>query len=146
MPGKLSAMLAPFSIIFAFALAPCVAVEPDNEAEVRAEFSVARAGDLLIVPVTIGGKSYPFLVQTGATFTTFGKPLEDHVREEVRDDPLWGFDSDVPTRYVPTRPFSDTFPCTSITACGCMISMIPSAFSSSVMTEYCGWMHLSISS
>ncbi len=43
--------------------------------DVLEEFEVCREGGPLIVPVTIGGKSYPFLVDTGATASTFDLSL-----------------------------------------------------------------------
>lgn len=41
-----------------------------------AEFKVASGGRHLVVPVSMGGKTYSFLVDFGASHTTFDKPLE----------------------------------------------------------------------
>ncbi len=44
-------------------------------ANVLAEFVVARDGEPIVIPVTIQGKSYPFLVDTGATRSYFDQKL-----------------------------------------------------------------------
>jgi hypothetical protein len=39
------------------------------------QFPVARGGALLVVPVTLGGKAYPFVLDTGATQTVYDTSL-----------------------------------------------------------------------
>ncbi len=45
-------------------------------AKLLAEFTVAKGGDPIVLPVTMQGKTYPFLLDTGANRTTFHKSLE----------------------------------------------------------------------
>jgi hypothetical protein len=53
-------------------LTPTVrAAAPPAAAEVLEQFATGRDGDPLVVPVTIQGRQYPFLLDTGAVYTVY---------------------------------------------------------------------------
>jgi hypothetical protein len=56
-------------------LASWLFAEPPRGGEVLESFPVPGDGDLLIVPVTIQGKQYPFIVDTGASLTVYDTTL-----------------------------------------------------------------------
>ncbi len=53
---------------------------PGDELEA---FPISRAAEPIVVPVTIGDKSYPFLVDSGSTFTVFDTSLVSLLGDEV---------------------------------------------------------------
>ena len=54
-----------------------------GDANVLAEFSVAKDGDYLVVPMTVNGTQYPFMLSTGATTTILDAALRSEVDELV---------------------------------------------------------------
>ncbi|MBN1943868.1 MAG: aspartyl protease family protein [Phycisphaerae bacterium] len=67
--------------IFVFAAWIAIFVSPFNRAagaepKLLAEFTTASGGEPILLPVTMGGKTYSFLLDTGANRTTFDKKLE----------------------------------------------------------------------
>jgi hypothetical protein len=64
-------VLAIFGLPASWAAAP-----PGISVDVLERFAVDRDGGFLIVPVTIKGKSYPFMVDTGCTQTVYDDALE----------------------------------------------------------------------
>jgi hypothetical protein len=66
------------AVIGLFLVVACLRAEPPRDPEVLERFPVSRDGGYLTVPVTIRGKAYPFVVDTGASqtlFDTFFLPL-----------------------------------------------------------------------
>ena len=53
---------------------------PDDELE---GFAISREVEPIVIPVTIAGKSYPFLVDTGSTYTVFDTSLAPLLGEEI---------------------------------------------------------------
>src|SRR5438045_6490262 len=47
----------------------------DHAPLVLSEFNVARDGDFLFLPVTLQGKKYLFLIDTGATWNVYDRSL-----------------------------------------------------------------------
>jgi len=72
--------MKPYNMIAACVLAACVVAGFSDaafcEPKLLAEFSVATGDEPILLPVTMNGKTYKFLLDTGANRTTFDKKLE----------------------------------------------------------------------
>ncbi len=55
--------------------APLAAQQPSPPWRVARHFPISRYGDPILVPVTVGGKEYLFVLDTGATTTVFDRSL-----------------------------------------------------------------------
>jgi hypothetical protein len=77
MPQEVSMRLRAggFGLVLVALLAPWLSAGLTQNGGVLERFPVAGDGDLLIVPVTIQGKQYPFCVDTGCTQTAFDTSL-----------------------------------------------------------------------
>lgn len=67
-------------------VAVCLSAQPSKDAPsqpkpgaVLARFAIAPGGQPIVVPVTMGDQAYPFLVDIGASLTTFDRSLEEHL-------------------------------------------------------------------
>jgi hypothetical protein len=69
-------------------LGPLGAASAPPRTTVLEEFVICREGGPLIVPVTIRGKSYPFVVDTGMTFTAFDLSLRPLMGEAAGEKTL----------------------------------------------------------
>ncbi len=69
-------------------IAAAISLDPANvtadAANVVETFAVARNGDLLLVPVTIGGHEYPFVVDTGSSWCVVDSTLRSHLTPTKR--------------------------------------------------------------
>lgn len=72
---------------------------PPTGGDVLEEFAIDRDGGPLIIPVVVGGRSCPFVVDTGASFTLFDVSLRPHLAKDV----------EVKTLLTPTGPRQLTF-------------------------------------
>ena len=68
------------TIILAVPVVNAVAKTPDDALE---SFSIGRNVEPIVIPVTIGDKSYPFLVDTGSAFSVFDISLSPFLGDEI---------------------------------------------------------------
>ena len=75
--------LVPVScLMFLFAF-PIVTPGQERTDEELESFSIGKNAEAVIIPVTIGGRSYSFLVDSGASFTVFDSSLSSELGNEV---------------------------------------------------------------
>ena len=72
---------ATFAALLAAASIRADEPKPSADPNVIVEFDVARGGDLIIVPVTFGLQTHPFMLDTGASFCAIDRSLLSLVKE-----------------------------------------------------------------
>jgi hypothetical protein len=71
-----------YALVVSVILAECgraKAASPEGAARPIAEFEIERAGAPFTLPVTLGGKPYPFVLDTGAALWLFDGSLKQHL-------------------------------------------------------------------
>src|SRR5262245_1784866 len=76
--GVRRVLFGPFFLPRHLARVDCEAPEDELEG-----FAISREVEPIVIPVTIAGKSYPFLVDTGSTYTVFDTSLASLLGEEI---------------------------------------------------------------
>lgn len=81
---RILSLPAALGLLSALALPRGVPAERADADLVLERFQVAREADFLTVPVTVGGKTYPFVLDTGSTNTAYDLSLQEALGRPLR--------------------------------------------------------------
>lgn len=67
------------AIFFGVATLSVTTLATEQDAGVQAKFDIGREGRLIILPVTVAGREYPFVFDTGTSRTVYDSSLASHL-------------------------------------------------------------------
>ena len=72
--------LVPASCLVFLVVFPALTRGQETTNDELESFSIGKGAEAIIIPVTVGGKSYSFLVDSGASYSVFDSTLSSHQR------------------------------------------------------------------
>jgi hypothetical protein len=91
-------------LVFVALIPSSPAAGPPHDEAILERFTIAGDGDHLIVPVTIKGRSYPFILDTGCTWTIYDKSLRHLLGTRLEQVELKGAHSTAEVERYPAPP------------------------------------------